>query len=181
MKFFLSLAVMLLLAGLFLFVFKKSPQSAVDQSAPDDALLLAYPLRHGGWTQVRRDIAQLPKSPEDRARLAVRELSVQDSDPALFTPLPETFPLRTVYRDGARLYLDFSQDAVRELSGGSEDEIIALESLKRTLAWNIPAVDHLQILIEGRPRKTLGVEGEDAGHIDITSPIRLRPPGGEIQ
>ena len=172
MKFIFSLAAVLLLALIFLLVFRRS-STRTERSIPQDSVLLAYPLRHGGWVQIRREVSGLQPTHEERARRVIEELTLPDSDPAVFPPLPETFPLRTAYLDGSRLYLDFSRDAVAGLSGGTEEEIILLESLKRTLAWNLPNVDHLQILIDGQPRRTLGAAGEDAGHIDIWTPIAL--------
>ncbi|OGH55914.1 MAG: hypothetical protein A3I06_12895 [Candidatus Lindowbacteria bacterium RIFCSPLOWO2_02_FULL_62_12] len=104
----------------------------------------------------------------------MRELSAPDENPAVFAPLPETFPLRSIYLDGARLYLDVSQAALAELGGGTEDERIVLESLRRTLAWNLPDLEQLQILVDGRARRTLGVVGEDAGHVAVDFPIPLK-------
>lgn len=174
MKSFRTVLIILVLAALFLVLAKRRPAVRRAPVARTDALVLAYPLRQGGWTQIERSVPDLPGPTEDRARRIVRELSAADSDPSVFPPLPETFPLRSVYLDGSRLYLDMDPDALAELSGGSEDEIIALESLTQTLALNLPQLDQLQILVDGQSRRTLGAAGEDAGHISILRPIRLK-------
>ena len=175
MKFAITLALIVLLAVFYLTVFKRSSAGPVPSPIPADVVRLAYPARHGGWVDVHRDASQAPAALEDRARWLVKELTQTDSDPSVFPPLPETFPVRSVYRDGKLLYLDFSGDALSCLSGGSADEIIALESLKQTLAWNLPDLERVQILVDGHPSRTLGAAGEDAGHIDILKPISLRP------
>lgn len=167
------IAAIVVLALLLVVLFKRQPRTA-DQQVPQNAVLLAYPQRLGGWKQVQRSLPDMPAGAEDLARRIVRELSVPETDPALFPPLPETFPLRSVYLDGTRLYLDVSPEALLELSGGSEEEIIAIESIKRTLSWNLPALDRLQFLVDGQPRRTLGAAGEDAGHLAIFQPILLK-------
>lgn len=168
----------LAMALLFLLVFKRPrPLRAPDRlTTGGSAVLLAYPLRHGGWTQIERSLADVPKTTEDRVRRIVRELSAvpPDAEAAVFSPLPETFPLRSVYLDGSRLYLDLAHEALDDFSGGTEEELLALESLKQSVALNLPDLDQLQILVDGLPRRTLGVAGEDAGHISILQPIRLK-------
>ncbi|MBI4179630.1 GerMN domain-containing protein [bacterium] len=159
----------------FLLVFKsRRAGRTIRQTAPD-ALVLSYPHRQGGWREVRRMRADYPGTLEEKTRWIVAELTRPDSDPAVFTPLPETFPLRSVFSDGSRLYLDISAAALGDLSGGSMEEIVLLESLKRSFAVNLPEIDQVQILVEGSPRRTLGGGGEDAGHINILDPLPLRP------
>lgn len=104
----------------------------------------------------------------------IKELARGDTDPTVFSPLPDTFSIRSVYRDGARLYVDVAQDAIAELSGGTEEEWVLLQSLKLTLQWNLPDVENLQILVDGQSRRTLGPAGEDAGHLNVLRPIPLK-------
>ena len=167
------IAGVIFIAVIFLLVSKRSPLPGQKISARE-ALMLAYPLRHGGWIKIRRELGDVPKTSEGLTRRIVKELMTEDSSPAVFTPLPETFPLRSVYFDGSQLYIDIANEGVAELSGGSEDEMIVLESLKQTLAWNLPSVEQFQILVDGVPRRTLGAVGEDAGHINILGPIRIK-------
>lgn len=168
-----------ILALAFLLVFKRSaawrsPKTATISDETSAALILAYPLRQGGWARIRRPILSLPKTSEERTRKIVEELTCVDASAEVFAPLPESFPLRSVYVDGSQLYLDIAHEGLQELSGGTEEELIVLESLKQSLAWNLPDVEKFQILIDGVPRRTLGAVGEDAGHINILGPIRLK-------
>lgn len=166
------IAAVLLLCLAMLLVFKRRPATLAPE-IPPDTLLLAYPLKQGGWLTLQRAAADLPDLPEEKVQRIVRELAQTDSNPSVFSPLPETFPLRSVYVDGSRLYMDMSSSALEELSGGSQEEIILLESLRRTLAWNLPNVDQLQILVDGLPRRTLAASGEDGGHVNVLNPILL--------
>lgn len=178
MRFLFTLAVLILLAVVFLLFARRSDRARriAPVDAPRNGFLLAYPLRKGGWASVRREIPALPQTSEEKARRMIVELSLADADPAVFPPIPETFPIRSVYLDGARLYIDVAQDALQELSGGSEDERLVIESIRKTFAWNLPDLDQLQFLVDGQPRATLGAAGEDAGHIDILSPLTLKLP-----
>lgn len=173
----LLVAVVLLAAAMLLWMRRApppAPPGPVRTWTSPSSLMLAYPGRQGGWVQVCRDVGRLPSTSEEKALRMVRELSRPETNPAVFPPLPDPFPVRSVYRDGAKLYLDISVDALRELSGGSEEEILLLEGLRQTLAWNLPDISELQILVDGQPRRTLGVAGDDGGHINIFQPLRLR-------
>ncbi len=50
-------------------------------------------------------------------------------------------------------------------SGGSSGEIHTIYSLVNTIALNFPRIKEVQLLIEGRRRKTL------AGHVEIDYPL----------
>lgn len=172
MKRFLWAALIFILAVGFLTVFKRRP-SRVELRAPSDAFMLSYPLRHGGWQVIQRAEAAIPAAPEERVWRLVQELTEADSDPSVFPPLPETFPLRSVFVDGKLLYIDVSPIALEKLSGGSMEEGILLEGLRRTFASNLPEIDRFQILVDGVPRRTLSPSGEDGGHINVLTPIFL--------
>jgi len=62
-------------------------------------------------------------------------------------------------------FVDFS-DTIREKHpGGSQTELLTVYSIVNSIVLNIPQVQRVKILIEGRDSLTL------AGHIDLTSPL----------
>lgn len=128
----------------------------------------------GGWKRVRRPAATVASIP-DRVREIVQSLGQAGDDASVYAPLPETFPLRAVFLEQDRLYIDLAQPAVTEMSGGLEEERIMLAGLSFALGSNLPSVRQMQILVEGMPQLTLGPAGPDAGHLSITRPFRVVP------
>jgi spore germination protein GerM len=63
-------------------------------------------------------------------------------------------------------YVDFDRAISEKHPGGSLSELFTIFSIVNTLALNIPEIEAVKILIEGREAKTL------AGHIDIRFPFR---------
>jgi spore germination protein GerM len=69
-----------------------------------------------------------------------------------------------ISKDGTA-FADFS-DIIREKHpGGSQTELLTVYSIVNSIALNIPQVQRVKILIQGREALTL------AGHIDLTSPL----------
>lgn len=63
-------------------------------------------------------------------------------------------------------YVDFDRAISEKHPGGSLSELFTIFSIVNTLALNIPEIEAVKILIEGREAETL------AGHIDIRFPFR---------
>lgn len=61
--------------------------------------------------------------------------------------------------------LDFSPEIIKNHPGGSSGEIQTIYSIVDTVALNFPEVKDVQILVDGKKKKTL------KGHIDISLPI----------
>ncbi len=81
--------------------------------------------------------------------------------------IPEGTSLNAIYmsHDGTA-FVDFS-DALRENHpGGSQTEFLTVYSIVNSLALNIPQVNSVKILIEGRETMTI------AGHIDSRFPFK---------
>ncbi len=84
----------------------------------------------------------------------------------LVRTIPGDATLNAFYlsKDGTA-FVDFS-DTIREKHpGGSQTELLTVYSIVNSIALNIPQVQRVKILIEGRESLTL------AGHIDLTSPL----------
>lgn len=67
--------------------------------------------------------------------------------------------------DTGDAFVDLSQEAVANHHGGSLDELFAVYAIVNTLTVNLPAVKHVQILIDGQEVDTL------AGHVDLRHPL----------
>lgn len=86
-------------------------------------------------------------------------------------PLSPTMPAGTkvlaLYVTQAGIaYVDFNRAITENHPGGTFSELLTIFSIVNTLALNIPQIEAVKILIEGREAKTL------AGHIDIRHPFR---------
>lgn len=67
---------------------------------------------------------------------------------------------------GGTAYIDFNRAITENHPGGTFSELLTIFSIVNTLALNIPEIEAVKILVEGREAKTL------AGHIDIRRPFR---------
>jgi len=86
-------------------------------------------------------------------------------------PLSPTLPAGTkvlalYVTQGGMAYVDFNRAITENHPGGTFSELLTIFSMVNTLALNIPEVEAVKILIEGREAQTL------AGHIDIRRPFR---------
>ena len=79
--------------------------------------------------------------------------------------LPPATRLRQAYvLDSGVAYLDFSAD-LEGIGGGSMEEILAVYAIVNSVVVNIPEVDRVGILVNGRPVATLN------GHLDLRRPL----------
>jgi len=62
---------------------------------------------------------------------------------------------------------DFSEAMTNSIPSGIESEQLAVDSIARTLAANVPQAKQLKILIHGQEVDTL------AGHLDLTQPFEV--------
>ncbi len=105
-------------------------------------------------------------------RASLKE-ELQSTLRALIAP-PKPPPVRTIpegvrlisvdVRDGTA-YVNFSSELVRNHPGGSSAELQTIYSIVNTVVLNFPQIKAVQILIEGKPQKTL------KGHIIIKLPL----------
>ena len=68
--------------------------------------------------------------------------------------------------DHAREGIGAAIARVSASAGGSDEELMTVDSIVNSLARNVPQVQAVQFLIEGHPVSTL------AGHVDLTAPLR---------
>ena len=117
---------------------------------------------------------ELPLSadPAQRAKQLIAALIAQTPTPSQRT-LPADCELLDFYLlpDGTAI-ADFSDALSNETPSGILSEQMAVDSVVRTLAENVPAIHQLKILIRGQEQETL------AGHIDLTGyfPVAASQP-----
>jgi spore germination protein GerM len=102
----------------------------------------------------------------ERGRAMVYALIEGPEGEFLPTVPAETRLLAFYVTEDGIAYVDFDRAISEKHPGGSLSELFTIFSIVNTLALNIPEIEAVKILIEGREAKTL------AGHIDIRSPFR---------
>ncbi len=113
-------------------------------------------------TALTRDIF-VAASPEVRGRQLVQALieGPRAAEAASVVPvLPKETKLRQIYllADGTAV-VDLSEEVANLLPGGIDSEMMAVESIRRTLLENVPEFKSVRFLINGKEERTF------AGHL----------------
>lgn len=104
-------------------------------------------------------------SPEELARSALKQLARGPRQSKDLRPcLPEGIAYKSLRVSGSLAVVDLALTGDKPGFIGSEQEWIAVSSIVYTL-FELPAIQQVQILINGQQGKTL------AGHIDISKPL----------
>ncbi len=104
--------------------------------------------------------------PADFGKIIVEAL-IEGPRSGLMRTIPENTTLKAFYvtRDGTA-YVDIS-DTIRDAHpGGVKSELFTIYSMVNSLTLNIPEIDAVKILIDGKEAMTLD------GHIDIRFPFK---------
>jgi spore germination protein GerM len=84
----------------------------------------------------------------------------------LLSAVPAGTVLRAVYvTERGDAYVDLSSEAVTAHPGGTLNELLTVYTIVDALTVNLPAVQSVQILIDGKEVATL------AGHVDLRQPL----------
>lgn len=101
----------------------------------------------------------------EQARLLLEAL-LQPAPAPYAQAIAEGTAVRQLFlTESGEAFVDLSQEAVTNHRGGSLDELFAVYAIVNTLTVNLPAVKHVQILIDGQEVDTL------AGHVDLRHPL----------
>jgi sporulation and spore germination protein len=88
------------------------------------------------------------------------------SSPPLVSAIPAETRIRDVFvTERGDAFVDLSADVSTKHRGGSLDEIFTVYTIVNALTVNLPAITHVQILIDGKEADTL------AGHVDLRHPL----------
>ena len=120
---------------------------------------------HNHLTAETRPLA-LPDDVVERAKTFVRAL-IEGPGDSFTRTLPRETELLALYLDEEGVaYVNFNKAVSDKHPGGSLTELLSIYSVVNTLSLNIPEIQAVKFLIEGREAKTL------AGHIDLRYPFR---------
>lgn len=112
-----------------------------------------------------RDVPYGATTTEQALRLVEAQVA---APPAGFvSPIPEGTTVRHVFlSDRNEAYVDLGGGIVQNHPGGSLNEALTVYAIVNALTTNLPEIDAVQLLIEGREVDTL------RGHIDLRAPLQ---------
>lgn len=148
-----------------------APDEAPDETQPPivqdvTAADLYFPA-YNGFLGVERRQMDLTGTPEEQIRLLVETLLTGPEQPEHGRAFAEGVTLAEVYvAENGTAYVDLaSPEAQEPPSTGSLHEMQIVYSLVDTVALNVPGVERVALLWNGRQRLTF------AGHLDTSVPL----------
>ena len=139
-------------------------KESILESAPGEpeTVSLFFPVPGEGMLRREDRTLTLVSATPDRVRqilMALREGSREGLEGAI----PAETEIRAVYLapDGIA-YVDFDETFERAVSPGIRSETLTIYAIVNTLAVNLPSLQQVRILLEGRETETL------AGHADLS-------------
>jgi len=113
---------------------------------------------------VEREVVYGETSTEQAKRIVEAELA---APPAPYlSPIPTGTALKTIFLTSkGEAYVDLSPEVRANHPGGTTNELLTVYALVNALTSNLPAVNGVQILVDGKEVDTL------AGHLDLRRPL----------
>ena len=102
--------------------------------------------------------------PTAQARI-ILEAQLTEPPTPLLSPIPLGTELRAFYMAGQDAFVDLSAEVTLGHSGGSLEELFTVYAIVNALTTNIPAINAVQILVNGNEVDTL------VGHVDLQHPL----------
>jgi spore germination protein GerM len=100
---------------------------------------------------------------------AILEAQIAPTAEPLLSAVPSGTKLRAVFIANGDAYVDVSGDMISALPGGSLNELLTVYTIVGALTANLPAVNAVQILVDGKEVDTL------TGHVDLRQPLARNP------
>ncbi|MEZ5287822.1 MAG: GerMN domain-containing protein [Vicinamibacterales bacterium] len=102
-----------------------------------------------------------------QARALVEALLQTEAPDSLSTVVPQGTALRGVYVSARNeIFVDLDSAVRTNHPGGSMQELLTVYGFVNTLLVNLPTMNEVQLLVDGREADTL------AGHVDLRRPLR---------
>jgi hypothetical protein len=115
-------------------------------------------------TSIERDIAY-GEGAVEQAREIIAAQIAPVAEP-LVSAIPPGTSLRAVFlTEGGEAYVDLSREVMTAHTGGTQNELLTVYSIVNALTVNLPAVNSVQMLVDGKEVETL------SGHIDLRVPL----------
>ena len=101
----------------------------------------------------------------DQARIVI-EAQLAEPPAPLLSPIPPGTRLLSLYlTELGEAFVDLSEEVTLGHSGGSLEELFTVYAIVNALTTNLPAINAVQILVNGREVDTL------VGHVDLQHPL----------
>jgi spore germination protein GerM len=120
-----------------------------------------------GLTSVEREVAY-GADPGAQAK-AILEAQIAPAAEPLLSAVPSGTKLRAVFVANGEAYVDVSGEMISAQPGGSLNELLTVYTIVGALTANLPAVNAVQILVDGKEVDTL------TGHVDLRQPLTRNP------
>jgi len=148
----------------------ESSETVIESTAPPPGVpritaTLFYGSEDGlALVPVRREVALAEGIvPQAREILAVQ---FQPAPAPYVSLIPAGTTLRAFYAtERGDAFVDLSTEVISAHSGGSATELLTVYAIVNAVTANLPAVQRVQILVDGREVDTL------AGHVDLRRPL----------
>jgi len=145
----------------------KAPAAPVATAAPAGRKIKAhlFYLSDDGMhlTSVERDVPFAEGADQARELVAAQIAPVAEP---LLSAIPTGTSLRALFiTERGDAYVDLSHDISTSHPGGTLEELLTVYTIVDALTANLPAVQSVQILIDGKEVPTL------AGHVDLRQPL----------
>jgi hypothetical protein len=132
-------------------------------SGPTETVTLYVADDAAGMLRARAAQIPLPGGRQQRAEELLRTLLRIYQQPGAAHPLAPSADIRGIYMvDPGAAVIDLNAAFADQHRSGILSEQLTVNSLVETLAVNVPGIQRVNILVEGKPRDTL------AGHADLT-------------
>ena len=132
-------------------------------SGPTETVTLYVADDDAGMLRARSAQIPLPGGRQQRAEELLRALLRIYQQPGAAHPLAPAADIRSIYLvDPGAAVIDLNAAFADQHRSGILNEQLTINSLVKTLAVNVPGIQRVNILVEGKTRDTL------AGHADLT-------------
>ena len=132
-------------------------------SGPTETVTLYVADDAAGMLRARSAQIPLPGGRQQRAEELLRALLRIYQQPGAAHPLAPAADIRSIYLvDPGAAVIDLNAAFADQHRSGILNEQLTINSLVKTLAVNVPGIQRVNILVEGKTRDTL------AGHADLT-------------
>ena len=105
---------------------------------------------------------------------AILEAQIEPAAEPLLSAVPSGTRLRAVFVANGEAYVDLTGDMISAHPGGSLNELLTVYTIVGALTANLPAVNAVQILVDGKEVDTL------TGHVDLRQPLTQKPRVGPV-
>jgi len=144
-----------------------TPATSMEAKNPERTIIhLYFANKENSFLIAEKRLLVQPDDPAQMGKLIIESL-IKGPKEGLMRTISSDATLRALFvTEDKTAYADFSPVIREKHPGGCKSEIITIYSIVNSLILNIPEIDVVKILIDGRESMTL------AGHIDLRFPLK---------